>query len=147
MHLIFASDHAGVHLKSLLIQWAKEQKYTTQDLGPADPATSVDYPDFAVQLAKALEGAPSDQTRGVLICGSGMGMAIAANRFSHIRCTVCRTPEEADLARAHNDANVLALGSRLMSSEQAIGSLETFLKTPFEGGRHENRVAKLSHIC
>src|SRR5690606_3947528 len=111
------------------------------DLGTSGPQ-SVDYPDFAAALARAL--ADGRASRGVLVCGTGIGISIAANRHRHIRAALCHDSSSARLARAHNDANVLALGARLIGLEVAKDCLRVFLSTPFEGGRHAGRVAKLA---
>jgi ribose 5-phosphate isomerase B len=140
--IFVASDHAGFELKKALIEARKDLQW--HDLGPAD-TTSVDYPDYADLVAQALKESPKDI--GVLICGSGQGMAIRANRFSFIRAALCVTPDMAEMARAHNDANVLALGGRQISVTMAMKILDKFLQTPFEGGRHERRVKKLSKNC
>ena len=112
-----------------------------QDLG-AHSTDSVDYPDYAKQLCAQLKN--SNESFGVLICGSGQGMAIAANRHPHIRAALCWSEEVAKLSRAHNNANVLCLGSRLITIEVAQQILKVFLTTQYEGGRHDQRVAKLS---
>ena len=136
-----ASDHAGVDLKAALRAALEEAGREVIDLGP-DGNGPVDYPDYAQALASEIESGRAD--RGVLICGSGIGMSIAVNRSRAVRGALCRDEEEARLARAHNDANVLALGARLVSEETARRCLQAFLDTDFEGGRHSARVAKLS---
>ncbi|MGC4043423.1 MAG: ribose 5-phosphate isomerase B [Armatimonas sp.] len=138
--LAIASDHAGVALKKRLLAELEELGHTTRDLGP-DNETSVDYPDFAHPLCQLVETGDADL--GILICGSGTGMTITANKHAKIRAANCWNPEIARLARAHNDANVLCLPARFISTEEAIAILKTFLSTPFEGGRHEQRVAKI----
>lgn len=136
-----ASDHAGVALRRVLAAAIEAGGQHVLDLG-ADGAESVDYPDFADALAQALgEGRAA---RGVLVCGSGIGIAIAANRHPHIRCAVVHDATSARLARAHNDANVIALGARLLGEAVALDCLAAFLATAFEGGRHARRVQKLS---
>ena len=136
-----ASDHAGVGLKAVLRVALEEAGREVIDLGPRDDGP-VDYPDFAQALAREIESGRAD--RGVLICGSGIGMSIAVNRSCAVRGALCRDEEEARLARAHNDANVLALGARGVSEDTARRCLRAFLDTDFEGGRHSARVAKLS---
>jgi ribose 5-phosphate isomerase B len=143
-HLIFAADHAGYLLKNSLMHQVQQQGFPCRDLGVSTPEP-VDYPDIAVQLAETLH-VLSSKAIGVLICGSGIGVSIMANRYSHIRAALCMTPQMAELARRHNDANVLVLGARVISSEMALECLETFLQVPFEGGRHQARVDKLSQI-
>ena len=136
-----ASDHAGVSLKATLRAELEAMGHQVVDLGPEGDG-SVDYPDYAQALARAIESGDAD--RGVLICGSGIGMSIAVNRNRAVRGALCHDAEEARLARAHNDANVLALGARRVSEETARRCLQAFLDTEFEGGRHQARVAKLS---
>ena len=136
-----ASDHAGVSLKATLRAELEATGHQVVDLGPEGDG-SVDYPDYAQALARAIESGDAD--RGVLICGSGIGMSIAVNRSRAVRGALCHDAEEARLARAHNDANVLALGARRVSEETARRCLQAFLDTEFEGGRHQARVAKLS---
>ena len=113
------------------------------DLGPEE-TEPVDYPDFGVKLAMALK--QDHAGRGIAICGSGIGISIALNRFSWVRAALVSQPDAAELARRHNDANVLALGERLIAAETAKESVQKFLSTEFEGGRHQRRVDKLSHI-
>ena len=143
MTIYFASDHAGTLLRKTLLSYVQAVGHDAFDLGPQD-ADSVDYPDFGVKLAMALK---KDQTgRGIAICGSGIGISIALNRFSWVRAALVSEPEAAELARKHNDANVLALGERLIGSKTAQDSVQKFLTTDFEGGRHQRRVDKLSQI-
>jgi ribose 5-phosphate isomerase B len=138
MKLGFASDHAGFDLKERLKAWAQRQGHEVVDFG-TDGSASVDYPDFAHQAAEN-----SDQwERLVLVCGSGIGMSITANRHAHIRCALVTSPEHAALARQHNDANAIAFGQRLTDPLNAESYLKTFLETPFEGGRHQGRVDKI----
>lgn len=135
--LLIAADHAGLELKEHLKQATPE--FPWEDLG-THSAESVDYPDFAQKLA--IKVAPPEVI-GVLICGSGQGMAIGANRFNHVRAALCWNEDMARLAREHNDANVLCLGSRYLDNSTAEKILLTFLDTPFAGGRHQRRVDKL----
>lgn len=135
-----ASDHAGYELKTLLAADLAELGYRVVDLGTHSTA-SVDYPDFGHAMARAL--ADGEARRGVLICGSGIGISIAANRHSGVRAALCHDTVSARLSRQHNDANVLALGARLIGIEVAKDCLRTFLSTDFEGGRHQRRVEKL----
>ncbi|MFT8244433.1 ribose 5-phosphate isomerase B [Roseomonas sp. BN140053] len=139
--IAIGSDHAGVELKATLLRVLTELGHPTEDCGTHGPE-SVDYPDFANRVAeRVLDGRARF---GVLVCGTGIGISIAANRHSGIRCAVVADSTGARLTRAHNDANVLALGARLTGPEVAIDALHAFLSTPYEGGRHERRVAKLS---
>lgn len=135
-----ASDHAGYELKETIASYLREADYEVVDLGPHSD-DRVDYPDFGYAMAKAIEN--GEAPRGVLVCGSGIGISIAANRSYKVRAALCCCEEMAILARQHNDANVIAFGARLIDEEQAIKSLELFLSTKFEGGRHEQRVEKL----
>ncbi len=143
MTIYFVSDHAGVSLRHTLLSYVKVAGHDFIDLGPEETA-SVDYPDFGVKLAMALKR--DHLGCGIAICGSGIGISIALNRFSWVRAALVSQPEAAKLARQHNDANVLALGERLIAVETAIESVQKFLTTDFEGGRHQRRVDKLSHI-
>jgi ribose 5-phosphate isomerase B len=135
------ADHAGLELKNALKGFLDERGLETVDLGPEAP-DPVDYPDMADRLAAALKEGRAQLA--VMACGSGIGIAIAANRYPWIRAAMCYDVTTARLAREHNDANVLALGSRLIGLEVARDCLLTFLDTPFAGGRHARRVAKLS---
>jgi ribose 5-phosphate isomerase B len=136
-----AADHAGVGLKSLVEEALREMGYAVVNLGTDGPE-SVDYPDFAAKLAAALKDGTAK--RGVLICGTGIGMSIAINRHRHIRAARCSDATDARLSREHNDANVLVLGARTIGAETAKDCLRTFLATEFEGGRHQRRVDKMS---
>lgn len=140
--IAIASDHGGFEMKVLLREQLQDLGYTVLDLGPDEPS-SVDYPDFGYALAAALrEGRAS---RGVLICGSGIGMSIAANRYSEIRAALVHDALTARLCREHNDANVLCLGGRTTGPDVARDCLRIFLETEFEGGgRHSRRIGKLS---
>jgi ribose 5-phosphate isomerase B len=138
--IALAADHGGFELKRALMQALVERGYKTLDLG-TENGEPVDYPDYADKLAAAIKEGRA--ARGVLMCGSGIGMAIAANRHPGIRAALVHDVETARLAREHNDANVLVMGGRLISEELAKRCLDTFLGTSFSGGRHERRVAKL----
>lgn len=140
-NIAIGGDHAGFEYKEHLIKWLEEQGYTVKDFG-AYSEDSVDYPDFAHPVAKAVED--KEYTTGVLICGSANGVAITANKHQGIRAAICWESEIASLARLHNNANVLCIPARFISKEEAIDILKTFLETSFEGGRHENRVNKIS---
>lgn len=139
--IALASDHGGVELKTLLAQHLEAQGYVVLDLG-TDGAQSVDYPDFAVAIADALKQGKA--ARGVLMCGSGIGISIAANRFAHVRAALVHDAYGARMCRMHNDANVLVFGGRTIGPEIAKDCLDLFLSTEFEGGRHARRVAKLA---
>jgi ribose 5-phosphate isomerase B len=135
------ADHAGVALKDELVAWLRERGHAVLDCGTGGMA-SVDYPDFAHAVAAAL--AEGRACLGLLVCGTGIGISIAANRHAHIRCALAHDATGARLARQHNDANVLALGARLTGAEVARDALAAFLATEFEGGRHARRLAKLT---
>jgi ribose 5-phosphate isomerase B len=139
--IAIGADHAGVALKATLAEWLSGQGYTVQDLGTHDDV-SVDYPDFGRAVAEAVAGKRADL--GVVICGSGIGISIAANRVPQARAALCHDAASAALARQHNDANILALGARVVSPALALTILQTFLATEFEGGRHQARVEKLN---
>lgn len=138
--IAIASDHAGFEYKDALKRQLTEWGYEVLDLG-TDSTASVDYPDFGRRLARAV--AEGKVRRGVIICGTGIGISIAANREPKVRAALCHDATSARLARQHNDANVLALGARLVGVEVARDTLRAFLDTQFEGGRHAGRVAKL----
>ena len=135
-----ACDHGGVEMKSALVEMLSKDGYEILDLG-TNQTTSVDYPDYANELSRALIDGKA--FRGVLICGSGIGISIAANRFSQIRAALIHDALGAKLCREHNNANVIAFGGRTLGIETARDCLSIFLNTEFEGGRHERRVAKL----
>lgn len=139
--IAIAGDHAGAALKSELIKRLTDEGFRTLDLG-ADGSESVDYPDYADKLANAIADGQAD--RGVLVCGTGIGISIAANRHRHIRAALCHSTTDARLCRMHNDANVLALGARTMGTETAFDCLDVFMTTEFEAGRHARRVGKMS---
>ena len=143
MTIYFASDHAGMSLRQTLLSYVIAAGHDVIDLGP-EKTEPVDYPDFGAKLAMALK--QDHAGRGIAICGSGIGISIALNRFSWVRAALVNQPEAAKLARQHNDVNVLALGERLIAAETAKESVQKFLSTEFEGGRHQRRVDKLSHI-
>lgn len=141
MRIAIASDHAAVELKTLLAEWLRAEGHEVLDLG-TDGGASVDYPDYGYAIAAAL--ADGRVERGVALCGSGIGISIAANRNPACRCALVSEPLSAALARTHNDANAIAMGARLIGPEMARACLEAFLATGFEGGRHQHRVDKLS---
>lgn len=139
--IAIAADHAGVDLKAVLMEELRILGFEVLDLG-THGSESVDYPDMADALAEVMSGGEIE--RGVLVCGTGIGISIAANRHRHIRAAVCCDTSSARLTREHNDANVLALGARLIGVETARDCLRTFVSTKFEGGRHKRRVDKMS---
>lgn len=142
MTIFFGCDHAGIELKKKLIKEAQDLGWDVQDMGvhTSDP---IDYPDVArVVVDQVLKNPAHDY--GCLICGTGIGMSIAANRFKGIRAAVCNDSElSAQLGRAHNNANILCLGARIVTQETALSCLKIFLTTPFDGGRHIPRIQKL----
>jgi len=141
MRIALAADHAGYKLKDELAAWLKELGYDVEDLGTNSP-DSVDYPEYGAKLARAVATGAAE--RGIAVCGSGIGISIAVNREPHCRCARVHEPVSAALAREHNDANVLALGARLIGSDMAKACVSAFLGTDFAGGRHQRRVDQLS---
>jgi ribose 5-phosphate isomerase B len=139
--IAIASDHAAIALKAALVEWLEEQGHEVHDLGPMDGA-SVDYPDYGYKLAAHI--ADGGAEKGIALCGSGIGISIAVNRNPACRCALVSDNLSARLSREHNDANVVALGARLVGIDCAKDIVSAFLATPFAGGRHEGRVAKLS---
>ncbi len=137
--IFIASDHAGYKLKnSIIVRFSKKQKII--DLGPKTK-DSVDYPDYAKKLSKKV--ASNSGSFGILVCGSGMGMAIAANKTKNIRAALCYSNKNTKLSRLHNNANIITLGERLINKNKAINLIKTFLSTKFEGGRHLRRIKKI----
>ena len=144
MKLAIGSDHAGFQLKERLRQKLAAEGHEVRDCG-TDSEASTDYPLFAAKVARAVTDGSAE--RGVLVCGTGIGMAIAANRMPQVRAAACVDIFSVRLARGHNDANVLALGARVVAPEHAEALLHEFLVTPFEGGRHQRRVDQLSSLA
>lgn len=140
MKIFIASDHAGFELKEKIISHFKD-RFQFENLGP-DDTERVDYPDFAKKLSQQLLKNSTDI--GVLVCGSGQGMVMTANKFAHIRAALCTSVELSELSRAHNDANVLCLGSRTVEENLNLDIFEKFVSTPFEGGRHKTRIDKIN---
>lgn len=140
--IVIASDHAAVEMKAALLAHLNAAGHEVLDLGPAG-VDSVDYPDYGYKIAKAIAAGQAD--RGVALCGSGIGISISVNRHPACRCALVSEPLSARLAREHNDANVIALGARLVGTEMAKACIDTFLSTPFGGDRHQRRVDKLSN--
>ncbi len=138
--IILASDHAGFLLKEYLKDFLIKKKIKIKDIGPKSKAR-VDYPDYAHKLSKIIKN--SSNTVGVLICGSGQGMIMTANKHKNVRAALCYDVKSTKLSRLHNDANVITLGSRLVSKKNAVKYLNIFLKTKFEGGRHKKRIRKI----
>lgn len=140
MHIIISGDHAGFSLKEQLVAFLREAGHEVRDIGPAS-ADSVDYPDYVHPLAKAVQA--GNPAVGILICGSANGVAMTANKYKGVRAAIAWEEEIAQLARQHNDANILCLPARFISEEKAKAITKVFLDTAFEGGRHSNRVAKI----
>ena len=141
--IIIASDHAGVEMKAAVVAELRRRGLSVTDAGPAG-ADPVDYPDYAAAVAAPVSSAACP--RGILICGSGIGMCIAANKFPGVRAGVCLTEEMAALSRRHNDANILVLPGRLIGVDEALRIVRSWLETPFEGGRHERRLKKIQEF-
>ncbi|MCS7152349.1 MAG: ribose 5-phosphate isomerase B [Bacteroidia bacterium] len=141
MRIWIASDHAGFLLKTHLKAWLTSKGYEVVDIG-THSEESTDYPLWVHRLAQSF---PPEE-RGILICGTGNGVCMTANRYSHLRAALAWNAEIARLARAHNDANILCLPGRFISSEEAEKAVEAFLQTPFEGGRHERRISQINQL-
>lgn len=143
MKLAIGGDHAGFQLKSKFIQEIEKLGHEIKDFGPYSE-DSCDYPDFAHPVAKGVQEKEFDL--GILICGSGNGVNMVANKYSDVRSALCWEPELAQMAKEHNNANVLAIPARYISEEKALAILKVYLSTPFEGGRHERRVNKIACV-
>lgn len=142
MRIAIASDHAAYELKAVLADWLRELDHDVLDLGPST-ADRVDYPDYGYKLAEAVADGRAE--RGIALCGSGIGISIAVNRHPAARCALVSDPYSAALSREHNDANVLAMGARLIGEDMAKACVMSFLVSSFAGGRHGPRVDKLSN--
>lgn len=140
MKISIGNDHAGYIRKNVLIEYLKKGVHNIKNYG-TDSAESVDYPDFVHPVAKDLVDGKAEI--GILLCGTGNGVAITANKHREIRAAVCWNKELANLAKAHNNANILCLPTRFITEENMLDIVETFLKTPFDGGRHQRRVEKI----
>jgi ribose 5-phosphate isomerase B len=143
MKIALGADHAGFELKQKIKTRLEQQGFQVEDEGTVS-TESVDYPDFAKKVAEVVAHKQADL--GVLVCGSGVGMAIAANKVPGIRAANVSTEYEAEKSREHNDANVVSIGARILNDQQAFTIVDTFLKTPFAGGRHQRRVDKIAEI-
>jgi ribose 5-phosphate isomerase B len=143
MKIAIGSDHGGLELKNIVSQWLQENQYEVKDYGTYD-AQSCDYPDIAVEVSKAV--AAGEFERGILVCGTGIGMSIAANKVHGIRAALCHDAYSAKMSREHNDANILVLGQRVTGCGLALFIVETWLDTAFAGDRHQRRVDKLNKI-
>jgi len=142
--IAIGSDHAGYSLKVEIVKYLKENGYEVKDFGTHDGDKSVDYPDYGLAVAEAVKNGECE--KGIIVCGTGIGISISANKVSGIRAAVCTDSYMAKMSREHNDANVLALGSRVVGVGLALDIVETWLKTEFLGGRHKTRVDKISEI-
>ena len=138
--IFISSDHAGFKLKEVIKSYLLKKKLSFQDLGPTSDS-KVDYPDYAHKVAKKVK--TSRNNVGILICGSGTGMNIAANRHKNVRAALCFNLKSTKLSRLHNDANIITLGSRLLTKKNALNYINVFLSTKFEGGRHSKRIKKI----
>ena len=141
--LVIGADHAGFKLKQDLAEHLREKGYEVRDIGTHDE-NAVDYPDLAAEVARSV--GRGEFSRGLLVCGTGLGVAITANKVAGVRAVTANDPESARLSRAHNDANVLAIGARLVAADQARAIVDVWLTTDFEGGRHKGRVDKISRV-
>lgn len=141
MKISIGNDHAGPEYKKAIVKYLEDKGITVTNYG-VDDFSSVDYPDYAHKVGADIDEGKADF--GIVICGSGNGIAMTANKHQGVRCALCWTKEIAELARLHNDANVISIPARYTSIEQAVVMVETFLNTAFEGGRHQNRVNKIT---
>jgi ribose 5-phosphate isomerase B len=144
MRIAVGADHAGFPLKEPVVQWLMECGYDVQDVGTFDGEVSVDYPDFAGKVAATV--AAGQAHYGLLFCGTGLGMAISANKVRGVRAVTCHDVVSARLAREHNDANILTMGGRLAAAPLAVEVVATFLNTAFAGGRHQRRVEEIAEL-
>lgn len=143
MKIAIGCDHGGITLKDSIVNYLEERGVQIEDFGTFG-TESVDYPDFAYKVARSVADGKAD--KGILMCGTGIGISIAANKVNGIRCALCHNTETARLTALHNDSNILAMGGRVIDSDTAVNIVKTWLDTPFEGGRHVNRINKISEI-
>ena len=141
MNIIISNDHAGTELKNAIKTFLENKGFTVINVGE-DLGNSVDYPDYIHPLAKDISN--KKEEKGIIICGSGNGVSMVANKYEGVRAALCWNKDIASLSRLHNNANVLSLPARFLTNEQAIEIVQTFLETDFEGGRHERRVKKIN---
>lgn len=141
--ILLGCDHAAFGLKEKVREFLVSKGYAVEDVG-TDGSSSVDYPDFAVKVAS--EVSRNTDRRGILMCGTGLGMSMVANKFSQVRAALCTEPFSARMSRRHNNANILVLGARITGEELAYDIVDVWLKTPFDGGRHQMRLEKFSSI-
>ncbi len=141
--IAIACDHGGYELKKAVKDFLQKEGYRVEDMG-THSSQSVDYPDYGAGLASRVSG--GEVPRGILVCGTGIGMSIVANRFSNVRGALCHNLYTATMSRQHNDANILILGGRVLEKDAAIEIVQTWLTTPFEGGRHCSRLEKVNRL-
>lgn len=141
--IVIACDHAGNEVKDAIIKHLEEKGYTVTDFG-CDGTQSVNYPDYAHLVCAAIQN--GEAPLGILVCGTGIGMSMAANKHRGIRAALCENEFSAEMTRRHNDANVICMGARVISKEKAISLTDIFVTTPYEGGRHDARVAMLNAL-
>jgi ribose 5-phosphate isomerase B len=141
--IIIGSDHAAFQMKEIVKKYLMQNGYEVSDQGPQD-ANSVDYPDFGVKVAASV--ASGEYARGILMCGTGIGMSMVANRFPHVRAALCGDTFSAAMSRQHNDANILVMGGRMIGDVLALEIVKVWLETAFEGGRHQKRIDKFDQI-
>jgi ribose 5-phosphate isomerase B len=142
--IAIGSDHAGYDLKAEIIKYLEEKGYEVKDFGTSSNSCSVDYPDFGLAVAEAVRNGECE--KGIIVCGTGLGISISANKVPGIRAALCTDSFMAKMSREHNDANVLAIGARVVGTGLALDIVETWLKAEFLGGRHKTRVDKISQI-
>ncbi len=143
MKIAAGADHAGFALKQAVVKWLRSQGHEVIDYGTTS-ADAVDYPEYGHLVAEAVSTGTVE--RGLLVCGTGLGMCMTANRHAGVRAADCLTPYLAEMSRRHNDANVLCLGGRVLSVDEALAIAEVWMATPFEGGRHEHRVEQIDEV-
>ena len=141
--LIIGSDHAAYQMKEKVKAYLAAEGYEISDVGPSSE-DSVDYPDFGIKVASSVSN--HQFPRGILMCGTGLGMSMVANRFPHVRAALCGDIFSAKMSRQHNNANILVMGGRVIGDVLALEIVKTWLNTPFDGGRHQNRLDKFDHI-
>ncbi len=142
MKISIANDHAGLNLKNIILNFLNKKNFSIIDLG-VNNDKSVDYPDYAYSMAQIFKN--ESINFGILICGTGIGISIAANRFKHIRAALCHDVDTTKLARQHNNANIIVLGGRIINPDLALRCVEIFINTEYEGGRHDTRINKLDN--
>ncbi|MBM4319730.1 MAG: ribose 5-phosphate isomerase B [Deltaproteobacteria bacterium] len=142
--VVLSGDHRGTALRQVLAEWCCDRGLAVEDVGPPPRSPSVDYPDEALSVAQAVAAGEADL--GILVCGSGIGVSIAANKVAGVRAALIHDPLSAALARRHNDANVLCFGAGIIGPEMAVAALQAYLEASFEGGRHARRLEKIAAL-